>query len=154
MRWNTFQFPTGWNSTDRSDNQHRRFQQFQFPTGWNSTITALKTELEARFQFPTGWNSTLIWSDYHHLDSCFNSQRDGILLYAPSHFTYRKLFQFPTGWNSTMKKPTDEQRLECFNSQRDGILPTLMPSIAASSRVSIPNGMEFYFSSPKEFTNL
>ena len=53
----------------------------------------------------------------------FNSQRDGILRDGTEFGVSYDMFQFPTGWNST-----------AF-------------SLIASSflRVSIPNGMEFYF---------
>ena len=96
-----FQFPTGWNSTlylfTRSDLDYR----FQFPTGWNSTTSLLcRGIVREMFQFPTGWNSTMQISIFHLSLLCFNSQRDGILLYR--------------GEDLKMK--------ECFNSQRDGIL--------------------------------
>ena len=55
-----FQFPTGWNSTQKSPDGVLHIKSvFQFPTGWNSTLQILKTGNEAiEFQFPTGWNST------------------------------------------------------------------------------------------------
>ena len=75
------------------------------------------------FQFPTGWNSTQIELSLSELESCFNSQRDGILheegvaagkqsagfnsqrdgilQSAISGSATAVEFQFPTGWNST-----------------------------------------------------
>ena len=76
------------------------------------------------FQFPTGWNSTLSTGKLSRsCENCFNSQRDGIL---PAKATLKSS---PFG---------------CFNSQRDGILPFFKFSKTGLSKVSIPNGMEFY----------
>ena len=162
-----FQFPTGWNSTeklfafcfiDSSFNSQRdgilpkmryrnarAFIRFQFPTGWNSTPPE-HTEGRSKdaFQFPTGWNSTL--------KAC--------------HFSRSVIgFQFPTGWNSTFKKGacygickvsipngmefyfriwTGRSIRSSFNSQRDGILPQPLRLQLPLALVSIPNGMEFY----------
>ena len=54
--------------------------EFQFPTGWNSTLAKERglTIIDA-FQFPTGWNSTRLSALGSTVNSCFNSQRDGIL---------------------------------------------------------------------------
>ena len=76
----TFQFPTGWNSTEVIFNRALQPKLFQFPTGWNSTYRRLLGRLCLKFQFPTGWNSTFI----------FCASASEILT-----------FQFPTGWNST-----------------------------------------------------
>ena len=53
------------------------------------------------FQFPTGWNSTLDDFTIEQQINRFNSQRDGILLFAAAPEVLEKGFQFPTGWNST-----------------------------------------------------
>ena len=78
----------------------------------------------------------------------FNSQRDGILLEGntSSRSTHRT-FQFPTGWNSTTYAWYSAASWSRFNSQRDGILLEPILSLLSSLWVSIPNGMEFYFSS-------
>jgi len=141
-----FQFPTGWNSTARSQRRRKGDAEFQFPTGWNSTYArVLRRRDPLVFQFPTGWNSTRSASLTSPRHQSFNSQRDGILqnvrLYVYTHclvsipngmefykykakveFIMLKRFQFPTGWNST-------------RSQRGGY---------GYDAVSIPNGMEFY----------
>ena len=145
---------------------------FQFPTGWNSTWL-LEADFEGvkLFQFPTGWNSTLSYPHRHRSYWRFNSQRDGIL---PKPFlksaSFANVFQFPTGWNSTEIEKQREVGKERFNSQRDGILllsvwiTTLIfycfnsqrdgilrlnkyLDINDDDRVSIPNGMEFYWRS-------
>ena len=97
---------------------------FQFPTGWNSTL-----QTAAEVAQIWGFNSQrdgillhlflLVWFGIVR----FNSQRDGILP-AVNHIDEGPYvtFQFPTGWNST---PSQALR----NS---------------STKVSIPNGMEFY----------
>ena len=100
-----FQFPTGWNSTDKLFYTEPRKALFQFPTGWNSTRSILLHRRNtSMFQFPTGWNSTrdiitgqnntVIVSIPNGMEfyppclriagstSRFNSQRDGILLEA------------------------------------------------------------------------
>ena len=99
---------------------------------------------------------------------CFNSQRDGILRRLPASFFILSLFQFPTGWNSTcgclctvfcmclFQFPTGwnstlhvRPNIICeysrFNSQRDGILHKWSCLRPTARKVSIPNGMEFYF---------
>ena len=98
-----FQFPTGWNSTYDIRFSAIRHSEFQFPTGWNSTLKFAQHSLGAGFQFPTGWNSTPGKNGKHKYQEavsipngmefyntltprtskkeCFNSQRDGILLY-------------------------------------------------------------------------
>ena len=165
----TFQFPTGWNSTlchiqdeylapvsipngmefyHRHGFYHLFLLSFQFPTGWNSTPfpPALKPRKHSfnsqrdgilhspsvpkscpvtRFQFPTGWNSTCPLSFAPpSLNFRFNSQRDGILLVLPLAQVELPPFQFPTGWNSTVL----------------GIFLAI-----SKIKVSIPNGMEFYW---------
>ena len=58
------------------------------------------------------------------LEAGFNSQRDGILQIGRLRALRKSLFQFPTGWNSTKFFPSP---------------------LIWLTRVSIPNGMEFYF---------
>ena len=61
-----FQFPTGWNSTNKGSRVSISHFRFQFPTGWNSTVYWLRTALIRRlFQFPTGWNSTEVRWEFH-----------------------------------------------------------------------------------------
>ena len=81
----------------------------------------------------------------------FNSQRNGILpISKPSKVRYF-LFQFPTGWNST-------DGIDQFISNVKGFqFPTGWNSTSNSlltsvrvEKVSIPNGMEFYFQMLRE----
>ena len=120
-----------------------------------------------RFQFPTGWNSTEVLYYYPECNVvCFNSQRDGILLFYIGGNIFLSRFQFPTGWNSTrfwyivgllnntVSIPNGMEfysflcsyraSIICFNSQRDGILRCLRWWKGWIWIVSIPNGMEFY----------
>ena len=66
---------------------------------------------------------------WHNLEHCFNSQRDGILPQAGILYDLVGGFQFPTGWNSTKSRPDCSRR----------------------SKVSIPNGMEFYLATLKRY---
>ena len=117
----SFQFPTGWNSTQKSDYILVNVK-FQFPTGWNSTITHIIAVNIFVFQFPTGWNSTSI-SNY--IDSfAYVSIPNGMEFYASQNVALSDKF--------------------CFNSQRDGILHSLLVLFISPKAVSIPNGMEFY----------
>ena len=76
------------------------------------------------FQFPTGWNSTEIVDGFHRYTTMrFNSQRDEILPMAVCRPASAKTFQFPTGWNSTNRYFSSSEK----------------------PKVSIPNGMKFYF---------
>ena len=78
-----------------------------------------------RFQFPTGWNSTLNSTILSERSKCFNSQRDGILLWIG------------IAWGIAIGSS--------FNSQRDGILhSSCVAQYDGRQLVSIPNGMEFY----------
>ena len=161
-----FQFPTGWNSTlylfTRSDLDYR----FQFPTGWNSTTSLLcRGIVREMFQFPTGWNSTMQISIFHlsllcfnsqrdgillyrgedlKMKECFNSQRDGILLWDKARFRRMKKFQFPTGWNSTRltKAAVKRDRFQFPTGWNSTLVACF--SLRPLSVVSIPNGMEFY----------
>ena len=97
-------------------------------------------------------------------NACFNSQRDGILLFPNSALAFVPfLFQFPTGWNSTLlrEKIRDEKMafqfptgwnstrlgcanevftLLCFNSQRDGILQSDTPWTPYFHAFQFPTG--------------
>ena len=140
-----FQFPTGWNSTEKQislfdfstagfNSQRDEILQydfcytninelFQFPTGWNSTIGfAANIYASYEFQFPTGWNSTIGFSKSKPFCK----------------------FQFPTGWNSTMGGKPWRMVEFCFNSQRDEILRWDLKYLEDFLAVSIPNGMKFY----------
>ena len=82
------------------------------------------------FQFPTGWNSTLSIYFYFFVKSLFQfptgwNSTDGI----DQFISNVKGFQFPTGWNSTSNSLLTSVRVE---------------------KVSIPNGMEFYFQMLRE----
>ena len=92
--------------------------------GWNSTlISRNRSPLCAEFQFPMGWNSTMPQFGHFIASLRFNSQWDGIL---------RGCFG---------AKRNEKYR---FNSQWDGILPSVRLIWCLLSKVSIPNGMEFY----------
>ena len=118
-----FQFPTGWNSTTPRNKRHRALQRFNSQRdGILQIINAvIKAELER-----------------------FNSQRDGILLFLTITLNGCFRFQFPTGWNSTVSLQIACAFSKSFNSQRDGILRFFCKCTCGKSKVSIPNGMEFY----------
>ena len=85
--------------------------------------------LIAAFQFPTGWNSTLGLIERGENDDCFNSQRDGILLWRAGREAKTRDVSIPNGME--------------FYPAGAGL-----PRAAKS--VSIPNGMEFYFRAYRE----
>ena len=98
---NTFQFPTGWNST-RLPQKSKHKSVVSIPNGMEFYSSEKGWQLRCfRFQFPTGWNSTLSAIGGYLLHRSFNSQRDGILLWSGAASAYGGTFQFPTGWNST-----------------------------------------------------
>ena len=74
----------------------------------------------------------------------FNSQRDGILLELKEQLN--DILGFNSQRDGILQNPVATMALgmSSFNSQRDGILPYHRRSAAAYTRVSIPNGMEFY----------
>ena len=139
---------------------------FQFPTGWNSTIGHLFLIIAPVVSIPNGMEFYFAKRSKPAKIDCFNSQRDGILLYeiyknfieVPFQFPtgwnstvfldlfskFVDLFQFPTGWNSTHLALLKQLSPRSFNSQRDGILPKRQHQQARCEEVSIPNGMEFY----------
>ena len=120
-----FQFPTGWNSTGYRISLQIEYSPFQFPTGWNSTIAQHNRSLFLRqvsipngmefYQSASGYaKSTRSVSIPNGMEfyqgiipivafglTCFNSQRDGILLDFLEWIIHH---------------------IYCFNSQRDGIL--------------------------------
>ena len=139
-----FQFPTGWNSTVAAG-LSRTARYVSIPNGmefysmtadlafviggsFNSQRDGIlpncwwKTQRERNVSIPNGMEFYSIWCWYIADDVCFNSQRDGILLYPNAQPDVNTKFQFPTGWNSTRR----------------------IRSSICSCRVSIPNGMEFY----------
>ena len=146
----TFQFPTGWNSTNLCVTISFAVFMFQFPTGWNSTTAFVVRFVMTSVSIPNGMEFYGATRRSIALFSCFNSQRDGILPYMgfntlelkgvsiPNGMEFyhqeftadrrRSVFQFPTGWNSTQIRAHAELILSCFNSQRDGILQKLFPS--------------------------
>ena len=76
------------------------------------------------FQFPTGWNSTPYY---------------GFSLRKPA-------FQFPTGWNSTLTFCAISESKDLFQFPTGWNSTRYCPSAPALfGRVSIPNGMEFYY---------
>ncbi len=82
----TFQFPTGWNSTERILKINKLMHSFNSQRDGILPTKAGGVPRAFAFQFPTGWNSTL----HSNLFKCnvlsFNSQRDGILQFG---FAYR-----------------------------------------------------------------
>ena len=76
----TFQFPTGWNSTNVPIFRLINSSMFQFPTGWNSTKRAAKNRLNIIVSIPNGM-------EFYFKITSFSAAI--------------KAFQFPTGWNST-----------------------------------------------------
>ena len=143
-------------------------EKFQFPTGWNSThyLSSLLKRIR-QFQFPTGWNSTPSRTLESLINVSFNSQRDGILLCKckaslrslrvsipngmefypiyPTSIICTPEFQFPTGWNSTLLKQSWFLPSHWFQFPTGWNSTKLLAGrLSAESRVSIPNGMEFY----------
>ena len=162
---------------------------FQFPTGWNSTENLQNMIASAMVSIPNGMEFYAFgYTDQVFAAKSFNSQRDGILHKGIFASIKKALFQFPTGWNSTqlikqrasrfvvsipngmefyrhvevryfsralrfnsqrdgILPPVSALRVISnfgFNSQRDGILPKVSKKRWKTARVSIPNGMEFY----------
>ena len=139
-----FQFPTGWNSTQISDETIRNNASFNSQRD-GILRKAEYWEAKAEESFNSQRDGILLCREaYFALYRSFNSQRDGILpgsltkkfklgavsipngmeFYPKGYLetTLDAKFQFPTGWNSTP---------QC-GCMRIGI------------EVSIPNGMEFY----------
>ena len=102
-----------------------------------------------KFQFPTGWNSTM--RKFLKIRSFTVSIPNGMEFYLCPICQWKRSsrFQFPTGWNSTRPSFRFDYRASSFNSQRDGILPNTDILPKNRLKVSIPNGMEFYFSTPR-----
>ena len=101
-----FQFPTGWNSTEITQNL-LFLKKVSIPNGMEFYVPIFSALLRlVSFQFPTGWNSTKFLHNVLLIHLGFNSQRDGILQksldFAEQNLS---LFQFPTGWNSTQIYP-------------------------------------------------
>ena len=120
---------------------------FQFPTGWNSTcVRSHNRFVSCSFQFPTGWNSTHfkgVWKQ--RVDSCFNSQRDGILRDSLRWWRRNSCFNSQRdGILPDVPMFASDNPIR-FNSQRDGILRVMRCLKVQRITVSIPNGMEFYY---------
>ena len=118
----SFQFPTGWNSTNLSSNTATA-DTVSIPNGmefYRSKSFAMMRRLRFNSQrdgilpfftfflcTQASFNSQrdgILHKNLFHwilLEQGFNSQRDGILHCHIVAFIPSKLFQFPTGWNST-----------------------------------------------------
>ena len=144
-----FQFPTGWNSTRRKKSGERQHRNVSIPNGmefypvpnykYHNFFPSFNSQRDgilqnilfinhplANVSIPNGMEFYLEAIIKNQPAFCFNSQRDGILLPASADSNQNIItFQFPTGWNST-----------CFRGYYHKF-----------KRVSIPNGMEFYFDS-------
>ena len=120
-----FQFPTGWNSTEAIGFLISHYG-VSIPNGMEFYLSFRDVFIKACwFQFPTGWNSTVKnKANRRRLPQSFNSQRDGILRCLRCRLLAWLKFQFPTGWNSTVYTYNSSDQIDL---------------------VSIPNGMEFYF---------
>ena len=142
-----FQFPTGWNSTFCIWSWKCRFRCFNSQRDGILQNSEEKTSVDTKFQFPTGWNSTLLLKIFIFLFCvsipngmefyptrlataaaylCFNSQRDGILLF-PGGAEYLARLSFNSQRDGILRefKAFDGLIGDCFNSQRDGILRCL-----------------------------
>ncbi|WP_295153391.1 hypothetical protein [uncultured Campylobacter sp.] len=96
-----FQFPTGWNSTEITQNL-LFLKKVSIPNGMEFYVPIFSALLRlVSFQFPMGWNSTRLEPERNEELKRFNSQRDGILHNSCVAYYRIRQFQFPTGWNST-----------------------------------------------------
>ena len=79
---------------------------FQFPTGWNSTMKRILLALVLSC-FNSQRDGILLTASLFVVKAVllgsFNSQRDGILRISGRAFLCDQRFQFPTGWNSTAR---------------------------------------------------
>ena len=91
---------------------------------------AATASVSKKVSIPNGMEFYFFYKYVLYDETSFNSQRDGILLFATFVFA-----------NSAA----------CFNSQRDGILSLFKILVSMLLRVSIPNGMEFYKKKPKTY---
>ena len=120
----------------------RQYNLFQFPTGWNSTLFRPHQNLENTVSIPNGME--FYWciamsSDY--LNICFNSQRDGILLYTILGFSFPN-YSFNSQRDGILLTLGSLILLFiiCFNSQRDGILLKVNASSGKVSGFQFPTG--------------
>ena len=139
-----FQFPTGWNSTltmnfrssiangfnsqrdgillimqGTTEEQKRAFQ---FPTGWNSTNCTRYSDYEGMVSIPNGMEFYLNPCYTMRAESCFNSQRDGILLSYFGATILSLSVSIPNGMEFYLSTLSCSTAYISFNSQRDGIL--------------------------------
>ena len=123
----SFQFPTGWNSTQTANPLCAIARNVSIPNGMEfyQNFAASRSRIE-RFQFPTGWNSTLRWS-----------QR-----------TRAYSVSIPNGMEFYLRKHTLESDISMVSIPNGMEFYALLPRSHQEQRhVSIPNGMEFYLNS-------
>ena len=121
-----------------------RFRLFQFPTGWNSTNKTATQSCQMVVSIPNGMEFYNYSSGILAATEGFNSQRDGIL--PTLCYTLISLWavSIPNGMEFYPIFINRNADMRCFNSQRDGILHYLYEDAHWLYPVSIPNGMEFY----------
>ena len=119
-----FQFPTGWNSTEKL------FAFCFIDSSFNSQRDGILPKMRyrnarafIRFQFPTGWNSTIGLDAQTLKENCFNSQRDGILRSEKKSIGCLVAVSIPNGMEFYSSLSSSSFFCARFNSQRDGILP-------------------------------
>ena len=137
--------PNGMEFYSRKAWESGEIKMFQFPTGWNSTLRSEARHYLRSVSIPNGME---FYAKVRYLNlrsARFNSQRDGILLY-PNIVNIRSMKSFNSQRDGILPNiPLCVSiPLPGFNSQRDGILPTPAFRLRSSEVVSIPNGMEFY----------
>ena len=142
----TFQFPTGWNSTERKRIQIERVREVSIPNGMEFYVLILvillskmdvsipngmefyasfvrANPLKAAFQFPTGWNSTE----------------------AKRHRNLLPRVSIPNGMEFYLFLAKFEIQIGGFNSQRDGILLELAKLLGHSTPFQFPTGWNSTF---------
>ena len=98
-----------------------------------------------RFQFPTGWNSTI--GQKTRARKSIVSIPNGMEFYPIEQvsFTLGHTFQFPTGWNSTFYAILALSFFAMFQFPTGWNSTQLYIHFVKKEHVSIPNGMEFYY---------
>ena len=98
-----FQFPTGWNSTERLRSSPAQIESFNSQRDGILPPSPICRTLPRRVSIPNGMEFYRFLSvPSFSLYNRFNSQRDGILLFKATQLAQTTKFQFPTGWNSTV----------------------------------------------------
>ena len=111
--------PNGMEFYVERERAKRALHSFQFSTGWNSTKQKYRLFRNTPVSIPNGMEFyPAVGVEKANL-SCFNSQRDGILLYS-------------------LQSP--KRTLSCFNSQRDGILLAFSATFCDSLWFQFPTG--------------